>query len=107
MMLRAYGDPDFGLGARYDELSYWAPSGSGEVEVDFVIRRGTAHVAVEAKAKAALGSRDLKGLRAIAPLGGLRRRLVVFLGERPFRTEDGIEALPVATFIRELEQGRL
>jgi hypothetical protein len=34
---------------------------------------------------------------------GIGRRLVVFLGERPFRTEDGIEALPIRTFLDELE----
>jgi len=31
----------------------------------------------------------------------------VFPGERPYRTEDGIEALPVAEFITELERGRI
>jgi hypothetical protein len=35
------------------------------------------------------------------------RRLIVFMGERPFRTEDGIEALPVRDFLRELEQNRI
>jgi len=29
--------------------------------------------------------------------------VVVFLGERAFRTEDGIEALPVRHFLDELE----
>jgi hypothetical protein len=46
---------------------------------------------------------DFKGLKAIADLKGIRRRLVVFLGERPFRTEDGIEALPIPDFLQELE----
>jgi hypothetical protein len=36
-------------------------------------------------------------------VNGLRRRLVVFLGERPFRTEDGIDALPLEVFLDELE----
>jgi predicted AAA+ superfamily ATPase len=106
-LLRTYGDPDHGVGERYDELSYWAPSGPGEVEVDFVLRRGSAYTAIEAKAKRAPSSRDLKGLRAIAALRGLRRRLLVFTGDRPFRTDDGIEGLPVAEFVREVEKGRV
>ncbi len=107
MLLRAYGDPDFGLGHRFDEVSYWAPLGPGDVEVDFVIRRGARFTAVEAKAKPAPGARDLKGLRAIAGLDGLERRVLVFTGERPFRTDDGIEGLPVDAFVGELEQGRI
>jgi predicted AAA+ superfamily ATPase len=107
MLLRAYGDPDQGLGRRYDDLSYWAPAGPGTVEVDFVIRRGSTYIAIETKAKASPGPRDLKGLRAIAGLPGLERRLLVFPGERPYRTEDGIDALPVAEFIAELERGRI
>jgi hypothetical protein len=35
------------------------------------------------------------------------RRIVVFLGDRPFRTDDGIEALPVGHFVKELERGNL
>jgi predicted AAA+ superfamily ATPase len=107
MLLRAYGDPDFGLGERFDGLFYWAPNGPGDVEVDFVILRGNAAVAIEVKAKTTISGRDLKGLRAVAPLPGLTRRIVVFLGERPSRTADGIDVLPVAQFVREVEAGEL
>jgi uncharacterized protein len=106
-LLRAYGDPDVGLGERYDAISYWAPNGSSETEVDFVIHRKAAHTAVEVKAKHAIRPTDMKGLKAIADLNGIRRRILVFLGDRPFTTEDGIEALPVDTFVRELEAGRI
>jgi hypothetical protein len=51
--------------------------------------------------------RDLNGLKAIAELNGIRCRVVVFLGERPFRTEDGIDALPVEEFLRELAGNRI
>ncbi len=104
-LLRTYGDPDHGLGARYDDLFYWAPSGPGTIEVDFVVRRGVEYIAIEAKAKPMLHAHDLKGLRAIQHLPGLTRRVVVFMGERPFRTDDGIEALPVRHFLNELEHG--
>jgi hypothetical protein len=44
---------------------------------------------------------------AIAELKGVRRRVVAFLGERSFRTEDGIEALSVRDFLHELEAKRI
>ena len=105
-LLRAYGDPVTGLRRRYDLLSYWAPS-TGGTEVDFLIQRDNEFVAIEVKAKPHLDPRDFAGLKAIAELPGIRRRVVVFLGERPFRTTDGIDALPVAAFLEELAEGRL
>jgi uncharacterized protein len=106
MLLRAYGDPSTGLGRRYDLLSSWAPSAGG-TEVDFLIQRDKEFVAVEVKGKPRLDARDFTGLKAIGDLPGVRRRVAVFLGERPFRTTDGIDALPVASFLDELVEGRL
>jgi len=106
MLLKAYGDPGSGLGLRHDDLFYWAPA-EGGTEVDFVVRRGKEVVAIEVKAKRQLASRDFQGLRAIADLGGLKRRVMVFLGDRPFVTNEGIEALPVAEFVQELERRQI
>ena len=105
-LLKAYGEPGCGLGWQHDGMFYWAPAGGG-TEVDFLIRRGKEFTAIEVKAAENLAPQDFKGLRAVSSLKGLRRRLVVFLGERPFRTEDDIEALPVRDFLRELEQNRI
>ncbi len=101
-LLKAYGEPGCGLGLRHDGLYYWAPT-EGGTEVDFLVQRGTEFTAIEVKAKESLLSHDFKGLQAIAALKGVRRRVVVFLGERTFRTEDGIEALPVRAFLQELK----
>ncbi|MBU4459665.1 MAG: DUF4143 domain-containing protein [Verrucomicrobia bacterium] len=101
-LLKAYGEPGSRLGLGHDGLFYWAPT-EGGTEVDFLIQRGREFTAIEVKAKASLSSHDFKGLRAIAGLKGLRRRLTIFLGERPFRTEDGIDALPIRSFLDELE----
>ena len=103
VLLKAYGESGSGLGLRHDELFYWAPAAGG-TEVDFLIQRGKEFTAIEVKAKESLSSRDFKGLKAIAELKGIHRRLVVFLGERPFRTEDGIEAMPIRSFLEELEE---
>jgi len=105
-MLRAYGDPGSALGLPYDAIYYWAPA-QGVNEVDFLIQRGTEFSAIEVKAKKTLNSRDFGGLRRVAKLRGMKRRIVVFLGARPFQTEDGIEALPVNEFIHELHEKRL
>jgi len=102
VLLKAYGESGGSLGLRHDGLFYWAPT-EGSTEVDFLIQRGKEFTAIEVKAKDSLASRDFNGLKAIAELKGIRRRLVVFLGERPFRTEDGIEAIPVRSFLDELE----
>lgn len=77
----------------------------GAREVDPLLQRRKELVAVEVKAKRALAPGDFAGLRAVAELRGMRRRLVVFLGDRAFRTEDGIDALPVPAFVEALEQG--
>ena len=102
VLLKAYGESGSGLGLRHDGLFYWAPA-EGGTEVDFLIQRGREFTAIEVKAKERLSSRDFKGLKAIAALKGIGRRVVVFLGERAFRTEDGIEALPVGRFLDELQ----
>lgn len=105
-LLRAYGEAGSALGLGHDGLFHWAPT-EGDTEVDFLIQRGREFTALEVKAKEHLSSSDFKGLKAITSLKGIQRRLVVFLGARPFRTDDGIEALPVAAFLRELESRTL
>ena len=86
------------------ELTYWRlPSG---IEVDFVL--GDMEVAVEAKASARITRDHLRGLRTLMEEHpGVRRRIVVCLEPRARRTDDGIDILPVADFIRRLGQGAL
>jgi len=89
---------------RYEELSYWRLAGG--TEVDFVV--GDMRLAIEAKAKARIGSRDLKGLRALqVDHPEVTRRLVVSLEPLRRRTEDGIEVLPWREFAEELWGGGL
>ncbi len=90
----------------YDELAYWAPT-QGGTEVDFLMRRGKSFVAIEVKTTTNPGPSHFAGLRAVADLAGLERRVLVHMGERPFNTPDGIEALPVMQFAREVSSGQL
>jgi predicted AAA+ superfamily ATPase len=105
-LLRGYGESASGTGHPFDGLWYWAPS-EGQIEVDFLIKAGKSFFAVEAKAKTAVSSKDFAGLRAIHGLAGVKRRVVVYLGDRPQRTEDGIDVLPVREFLAALEQRKL
>jgi uncharacterized protein len=90
----------------YDELHYWAPA-EGGTEVDFLLRRRGEFIGIEVKAASRLAARDFAGLRAIATLRGLKRRILVHLGPRPFNTPDGVEALPAVQFAEALAAGRI
>jgi uncharacterized protein len=90
----------------YDELTYWAPT-QGGTEVDFLIRQGRSFVAVEVKTTTSPASPHFAGLRAIADLAGVKRRVLVHMGERAFTTPERIEALPVSQFAQEVVAGEL
>ena len=102
-LLRAYRD----YRGLFDDWGYWAAGKGSSVEVDFVLRQSGDLVAVEVRAGQKVFEADLRGLRAMAELPGVRRRLVVFRGERRQKTADGIEILPAASFHAELALGTL
>jgi predicted AAA+ superfamily ATPase len=101
--LRAYGDY-FRL---FDELSYWSPLDAKALEVDFLVRQGRDLFAFEVKAKTRLRPEDLKGLRAVSSLQGIKRRFVIYLGDERQDLGEKITALPFDDFYRMLAQGRL
>ncbi len=90
----------------YDQLAYWAPHQSA-VEVDFLLQRGAELLAIEVKAAGRYHSSLLKGLRALGPLPGLVRRILVYTGERSFRSSDGVEIWPAQRFAAETASGTL
>jgi predicted AAA+ superfamily ATPase len=100
-VLRAYGD----YRELFDDWAYWA-TGAG-VEVDFLLRRADAAVAIEAKSATRVDRRDLGGLLAIGDLPGIVRRIVVYRGTTRQRTPEGIEIMPVRDWLDELAHGRL
>ncbi|MDA8180483.1 MAG: ATP-binding protein [Desulfobacteria bacterium] len=102
-VLRAYRD----YGNLFDEWFYWAAGKGSGVEVDFLLRKGSALVAIEVKSSRNVREAELTGLRAITELPGVRRRLVVHMGDRSLATGDGIEILPVPAFLREVERGTI
>ena len=90
-----------------DEVAYWAPAEASTVEVDFLLRRGSDLCALEVKAARRFHPQHLAGLRAIADLPGLRRRVLIYRGERPLRTGEGIEVWPVPVFVEALQSGTM
>ena len=90
----------------YDDIAYWAPAQS-QTEVDFVLTREGRHLAIEVKAARRYHTSMVRGLRAIADLAGLTRRVLVYTGPHAFRTSDGIEVWPLATFHEALAEDRL
>ena len=86
------------------ELTCWRlPSG---IKVDFVL--GDMEVAIEAKASARITRDHLRGLRTLVEEHpGVGRRIVVSLEPRARRTEDGIDVLPAAEFVRRIAKGTL
>jgi predicted AAA+ superfamily ATPase len=91
----------------YDEISYWAPAQARQTEVDFVLRRGREMLALEVKARSRFSTAELTGLRAIADLQRLARRVLVYLGDRSLKTDDGIEVWPHDRFMSALRDGTL
>lgn len=102
-LLRASMDY-YGVG---EELYYWAPSSKAEAEVDFLLVKGKRIIAVEAKSGKVFSESWGKGLRAVASLKGLQRRIIVYPSGPSLQTKDGIEVLPFTRFTELLTQNFL
>jgi predicted AAA+ superfamily ATPase len=99
MELRAYQtyrQPDL-------DLRFWRTA-SG-FEVDFLA--GERDLAIEVKGGERVHDGDLRGLRALAEDGRVRRRVVVCLERQPRTLSDGIEVLPWRVFLARLWDGDL
>ena len=68
--------------------------------------RGKEKIAIEVKAAVRIREEHFLGLRAIAGLKGLSRRILVFAGEHRAKTNDGIEMVPFMAFVKMLSSLR-
>ena len=75
---------------------------ANRTEVDFLLRRGGEFAAVEVKSQPRYHTGMLPGLRAVAELPGVVKRVLVYGGKRSFCTQDGIEVWPAARLHRAL-----
>ncbi len=92
---------------RFDgRLTFWRSL--SQLEVDFVVERaGRALMALEVKSTRQVENRDLKGLRALREEFPGLPCLVVAQESLPRRTEDGIDILPIQTFLDRLWRGEI
>jgi predicted AAA+ superfamily ATPase len=102
-LLRAHGS----VSELYDEIYYWSPTQATKTEVDFLLRRAREFVAIEVKAAERFSERLVDGLRAIADLRGVARRILVYAGSQALILGDGIEVWPHARFAEALETRHL
>jgi predicted AAA+ superfamily ATPase len=93
-LIRAYRD----YRGLFDEIYYWAPSAKSDTEVDFLLIQGGEFIAIEAKSGNRFMESWCKGLRAVAKLKGLRRRIIVYPRGPIMQTRDGIEVMPFQHF---------
>jgi len=91
----------------FDEIFCWAPADADQTEVDFLLRRGRDHLALEIKSQRRFSPRELSGLKAIANLPRLSRRVLGYLGDQRLRTDDGVEIWPLRVFLDALETDAL
>ena len=101
-LLRAHGEET----DLFEAIHYWRPH-SARTEVDFLLRRGDELLAIEVKSQVRYSTGQLRGLRAVADLKGMVRRILLYGGRRSFRTEDGIEVWTFDRLHRALEQEAL
>lgn len=102
-LLRAHDEAE----PLFDSVRYWAPTQATGTEVDFLLERRGEFLAIEVKSGARFSNADLRGLRALAELPRVVRRVLVFTGGRRLRTEDGIDVWPVQELLTALAGGRL
>jgi len=93
-LIRAYRD----YRVLFDEMYYWAPSAKSDTEVDFLLIQGGEFIAIEAKSGNRFMESWCKGLRAVAKLKGVRRRIIVYPRGPIMQTRDGIEVMPFQHF---------
>jgi predicted AAA+ superfamily ATPase len=79
-------------------LDYW--SLQGRHEVDFVVSRGPRAIAIEVKAAARIGDRDLAGLKALrAKTPGVQAGIVAYNGSEALQLGDDLYAIPLGILL--------
>lgn len=98
-LLRMHNDH----GRLFERWGCWSPAEALRTEVDFVLRRGREALALEAKSASRPDPEHFVGLRAIAELPGLVRRVLVCRVPRSMTTADGIDVWSIERFHSELD----
>jgi predicted AAA+ superfamily ATPase len=70
--------------------------------VDFLLVKANKIIALEVKSGKTFSESWCKGLRAVASLKGLQRRIIVYPSGTILQTKDGIEVIPFIRFAEQL-----
>jgi predicted AAA+ superfamily ATPase len=81
----------------FDEIYFWQPAEAEKTEVDFLLRKEDSFCAIEVKATNRVRPDDLRGLKAIRKLPGLKRKILVYTGKDSQRLSEDIEVMPILT----------
>ncbi len=90
-----------------DEIYYWQPADAEKTEVDFLIRRDKSFCAIEVKSTSKIRPDDLRGLKAIQDLKGLKRKILIYTGKDSLKLSGNIEVMTVEFFSKLLMQNQL
>lgn len=90
-----------------DEIYYWQPAEAMKTEVDFLIKKDNQFCAIEVKHTTKVRPDDLRGLKAISEMKGLKRKILIYNGKDAQKLSDEIEVFPVEQFCRLLEKNLL
>lgn len=88
----------------FDDMYYWS-AGKGSHEVDLLLTRGEELLAIEIKSANKMQNDMFGGLSAISELPKVKRRILVYLGERSFVHESGVEVFTFEKFAEEVARG--
>jgi predicted AAA+ superfamily ATPase len=91
----------------FEEWYYWSPAAAQKTEVDFLLERNREYIAIEVKNSKKIKSVHLKGLNAISELKGLKKRILIYPGDKKMIMGDNIEIWPLHGFLDMLDNDRL
>ena len=91
----------------FDNWYYWSPATAKKTEVDFLPERDNEYIALEVKDSKKIKSVHLKGLKVIDELKGLKRKILIYSGDKKLITGDRIEVYPVIDFPEMLDNDKL
>ena len=77
---------------------YWRDTSGRQLEVDLVLSDGEGrHVGIEVKASQTLGSKDIRGLKALSEWRTLHRGFIFYTGSKVIQLDKNIWAIPIET----------
>lgn len=78
-----------------------------KTEVDFLLKKGNSFCAIEVKATTKVRPDDLRGLKAMSTMPGLKRKILIYTGKESQKLDTDIEVMNVARLSSILADNKL